>query len=170
MSEVIKMVSLSNVVVAPDFYPVGLDKHELSIFMAGGITGFADWQKEFISTFEKKHKEIKQRKKIVLFNPRRENFDTSNINESEIQIKWEAFYLKHCDMISMWFDDGSEQPICLYELGAWSMTDKPLFLGSKSTYKRLEDIRIQTQIKRPYVRISNDIESLVSDIIRSIYA
>ena len=109
------------VITAPEEYKIQDD--EVTVFLAGGICGCENWQYDVIQ----KLKEIddKERRegregldKLVLFNPRRENFPIGDRLESWNQIKWEFNALERCNIFSMYFCSGdSDQPICMYELG-----------------------------------------------------
>jgi hypothetical protein len=61
----------------PENYNVAKD--ELSLFIAGGITGCEDWQEQFVRMLKDD--------KIVLLNPRRKSFPENVPNISEQQIK-----------------------------------------------------------------------------------
>ena len=87
-----------------------------TVFLAGSIEmGVAeDWQTKVANRFEKHQ--------ITLYNPRRDEWDSSwkqeqkesNFNE---QVNWEMNNLEDCDIIFMYFDPGTKSPISLLELG-----------------------------------------------------
>ena len=132
---------------APQIY----NGNEPSLFLAGGITGCPDWHEEMITGL----KDLP----IVIFNPRRTPFPQHH-DAIEEQIKWEHTYLRKATAISFWFPEETLCPITLYELGAWSMTNKTLFLGVHPNYQRIEDIKIQTALTRPDVSIVQTLEEL----------
>lgn len=127
-----------------------------SLFLAGGITGCPDWQAIVVEQL----KEIP----LTLFNPRREQFPINDPTASTFQIRWEYDHLRKADAILFWFPCETLCPIALYELGAWSMTDKPLFVGVHPQYQRLQDVQIQTALVRPDVAIVYSLEDLVSQV------
>ena len=135
--------------------PQTYDGNEASLFLAGGITGCPDWQKEVVA----KLKDLP----LVIFNPRRSLFPQHE-NASKEQIEWEYTYLRKATAISFWFPKETLNPIVLYELGAWSMTNKKIFLGVHLEYQRIQDIEIQTSLVRPDITIVNTLEELILNI------
>jgi hypothetical protein len=125
---------------------------ERTLFMAGGITGCGDWQAELAVLLRDTD--------WVLLNPRRKNFPMHDAAEAERQIKWEHEHFRAASAISFWFPCETLCPITLYELGAWSMTDKPLFVGVHPDYQRRIDVEIQTRLARPEVKIVYSLEAL----------
>jgi hypothetical protein len=132
------------------------DTSKKSIFLAGTITGAADWQAEVTKALDDFD--------IVVFNPRRENFPIHDPNAAFEQIKWEFDMLRKADMIQMWLASETIGPICLYELGAWSMTEKPLVIGMDPKYPRRQDVEIQTKLVRPEVSISYNMNDFIESI------
>ena len=128
-----------------------------SLFLAGGITGTSDWQL--------KMKESLSNVPIVLFNPRRKDFPIDDSSAAEDQIKWEHEYLRKASMILFWFPCETLCPIVLYELGAWSMTQKKIFVGIHPEYKRKQDVEIQTKLARPEIEIVYDLGELSEQVI-----
>jgi len=127
-----------------------------SLFLAGGITDCSDWQAE-------------ARKRLAgsgfdLLNPRRANFPMDDPGAAEEQITWEHDHLRKADAILFWFPAGAVQPIALYELGAWSMTGKPLFVGADPGYARRPDVEIQTKLARPGLPVVSDLGALVQQV------
>ena len=57
-------------------------------------------------------------------------------------------------------------PIALYKLGAFSMTDKPLFVGIHPNYHRRQDVEIQTNLVRPDINIVYSLEDLAEQILK----
>lgn len=123
-----------------------------SVFLAGGITGCPDWQSDLVSKLEDLD--------LAVYNPRRENFPIKDPSASLQQIQWEHDMLRHADIISFWFCKETMCPIVLYELGAWSMTSKPILVGMDPEYSRKQDVEIQTKLVRPEVSIVYDIDAL----------
>lgn len=128
---------------------------EVTCFLAGGITNCPNWQKEVISWFKDKCKvDIG---KLVLLNPRRDNFDVSDPTASEKQIKWEFEALNKADIFSMYFceSEKSNLPICLYELGRHlvlmpqrhpeNYLDR-IIVSVEEKYSRKADVEIQTNL------------------------
>lgn len=126
-----------------------------SLFLAGGITNCPDWQADLIKLLKNEN--------IVLFNPRWKNFPM-NSKIAKKQIKWEFDHLHKATAISFWFCKETLCPIVLYELGAWSKTDKTLFIGVHPEYKRKIDVEIQTKLIRKDIKIVYDLKSLSNQI------
>jgi len=121
-----------------------MDKDDIICFLAGGITGCKDWQKEVIN--ELKEYECPN---LVIMNPRRDNFPIGDKNASREQIEWEYNWLERCNIFSMYFDGGeSIQPICLYELGRNLVKKKNVVISVEDGYSREQDVIIQTELAR----------------------
>jgi hypothetical protein len=135
--------------------PQAYNGYEPSLFLAGGITGCPDWQKEMVAKL--------QDLPLVIFNPRRSHFPQYEDIDRE-QIEWEYTYLRKATAISFWFPEETLCPITLYELGAWTMTNKKIFLGVHPHYQRIQDIRIQTALVRPDVTLVQTLEELNQSI------
>lgn len=93
-----------------------------TIFLAGSIEmGVAeDWQTRVASELGES---------FVIFNPRRENWDSSWKQEFENpqfreQVEWELNALEKADIVLMYFAPGSKSPISLLEFGLYARTKK----------------------------------------------
>ena len=128
--------------------------NRISIFLAGGITGCPDWQSDIRARL----------RDILIFNPRRKDFPIGNPDAALEQIKWEHDYLRIAHAILFWFPCETLCPIVLYELGAWSMTDKPIFVGIHPNYQRRQDVEIQTKLVRPDVVMTYSIQGLAYSV------
>ena len=134
-----------------------LDMVLSSLFLAGGITDCPDWQTEMVHLLRGTN--------LVIYNPRRANFPIHDPSAAQAQIKWEHTHLYLASMILFWFPKETLCPIVLYELGAWSMTNKSIFIGVENGYKRHNDVLIQTRLARPEVVIVNSLEELAARVI-----
>jgi hypothetical protein len=130
---------------------------ETSLFLAGGIVGCPDWQKDLVARL--------QDAPLVLLNPRRAFFLMENKNAASAQIAWEHTHLRQASAISFWFPCETLCPIVLYELGAWSMTDKKLFVGVHPEYQRRLDVLIQTALVRPDIHPVATLTDLAQEIV-----
>jgi len=128
-----------------------------SVFLAGGITGCPDWQADVVK--------LLGNSALTLFNPRRASFPIHDPAASDAQIKWEYDHLRKADAILFWFPRETLCPIALYELGAWSMTGKSIFVGVHPKYARRRDVELQTKLARPAVRIVYSIEDLAAQVL-----
>ncbi len=128
-----------------------------SVFLAGGITGCRDWRAEVVAQLMNSN--------LTLFNPLRPNFPIDDPSASVFQIQWEHEYLRKATAILFWFPAETLCPITLYELGAWSMTTKPLFVGVHPDYTRIADVELQTRLVRPDVEIVYSVQALVAQLL-----
>lgn len=142
-------------VECPEKYDL-VEDVDLSLFMAGGITGCSDWQKEFI--------EMLKDEDIILFNPRRKDYLEHESNITEEQISWEYNYLLKADATSFWFTQETVCPITLFELGKQLSLNKLVFIGVHPNYLRKEDLLIQVGLIRPEIKIVYDLESMSKQI------
>jgi len=143
-------------------YIEAIDECELSdtsqkLFLAGGITNCPDWQQEM--RFELRKTDF------TLLNPRRADFPIDDPSAALDQIEWEYNMLRRADKIMFWFPKETVCPIVLYELGAWSMSNKPIFVGVHPGYVRRQDVEIQTGLARPNVKINYSIAELANTIV-----
>jgi hypothetical protein len=140
---------------APEEY---IPDNSISLFLAGGITGCPDWQSDIVRLFDDTS--------LTLLNPRRANFPIADPSAAEAQIRWEHEHLRRAVAVLFWFPRESLCPIVLYELGAWSMTNKPLFIGVHQLYQRKKDVEVQTHLARPDVQVVYSLRD-VAKIVKS---
>lgn len=131
--------------------------NDLSLFLAGGISGCLDWQKVLI--------DLLQDTNFTILNPRRQKFDLSKKDIEDEQISWEYSHLNKASAVSFWFPCETLCPITLYELGKQSMSSKPIFVGVHPEYSRKKDLEIQTSLIRPEVKIVYSLEELAKQIM-----
>lgn len=141
--------------------------NEISVFLAGGITGCYNWQKEMFDILNSTPDV-----NLTLLNPRRENWPENDPEATTEQIKWEFEHLQKADTIVFWFPPETLCPITLFEFGKWLSKSsgplavrKPLFVGCHPEYKRLLDVQVQTKLERPFMNIHTDIQSVVNDVV-----
>lgn len=142
------------VITAPNYYEKS--PNDICVFLAGGITKCENWQNAVIKILYKFEAEGEKLDNLVIFNPRRSNFNIKDSSETIRQIEWEYRYLTDCDIFSIYFcDSESDQPICMYELGSYSrmMFDKykrnvknHLIINCEDGYRRTFDVHYQTQL------------------------
>jgi hypothetical protein len=129
---------------------------EQSLFLAGGITDCPNWQSWMVERLTNSG--------LILLNPRRANFPLDDPNTASTQIAWEHKHLRLATAIIFWFCAATLNPIVLYELGAWSMTDKPIFVGVEPGYERSLDVQLQTKLARPDVKIVYSLEDVATQV------
>jgi hypothetical protein len=125
-----------------------------ALFLAGGITGCPDWQNDVVRALNDTN--------LVLLNPRRKNFDVSDKSATDIQIRWEYKHLQLADAVLFWFPCETLCPITLFELGAQSKSNKPLFIGTHPNYQRQRDVYVQMGLARPELFVSNSFADIIS--------
>jgi hypothetical protein len=130
---------------------------ETSLFLAGGITGCPDWQKDLVIRL--------QDEPLVILNPRRASFPMEDTSAASAQIEWEYAHLRMATAIAFWFPYETLCPIALYELGAWSMTGKKLFVGVHPEYQRRQDVQIQTALVRPDIHPVSAVAELAQEVV-----
>ena len=128
-----------------------------SVFLAGGITGCGNWQREFAETLRDTD--------LVVLNPHRARFPTGDPAAAEGQIRWEFRHLRRATARLFWFPSPTLCPIALFELGAWSRGDEPLFVGVDPAYARRTDVEVQMKLARPDVTVVYSLRDLTKQVI-----
>lgn len=141
------------VVTAPEKWMPDGGRRWITVFLAGGITGCHDWQREVIEHL-RELEPIYGLKNVAVINPRREDFDLADKEATVEQIKWEHRYLKMCDLFTVFFAaSDSVQPISLYEMGKHAVAKRQAVISVESGYLREEDVLIQTALDGLYCHI-----------------
>ena len=149
-----------------DWYDVGRKK---SIFLAGGISGCPDWQSDMIKELQNLDDDgLVDLGGLIIFNPRRDNFDIRDETATIEQIRWEYKALEKCDICSFFFPlSRSVQPITLYELG--KHVDKHVsVVGIQDGYLRAEDVKIQLALDGNFCFIYNSYEEAIREHARTL--
>lgn len=148
------------VITAPDRGLTVGDRDTCTLFLAGGISGCGDWQKQMIRMLTAGGLEAPRLSdEWVILNPRRPDYQDSP-GEARKQIEWEYAHLAVADAVAFWFPSATLCPITLLELGRWSGIAKPIFVGVDPDYARKLDVEIQIGLSRPFVRIAYSLEQL----------
>jgi hypothetical protein len=133
------------------------------LFLAGGITDCPDWQSVLVEDLA--HLDV------IVYNPRRREFDVSDLSHTEEQIRWEYRHLRRADAVLFWFPSETLCPIVLFELGVQSaIAGRTIFVGVHPEYKRRADVLVQMSLVRPDVEVVHSIADLfiqTADWIRS---
>lgn len=130
---------------------------EANLFLAGGITGARNWQRDAIM--------LLQHEDGTLLNPRRSvDFRAEYADE---QVEWEHKALQDAEAILFWFPPETLCPITLFELGMWSMRpEKPIFVGTDRQYQRRFDVVKQLSLSNPWVTVYDTLEDTVGQYLR----
>ena len=134
------------------------DTKGTTLFLAGGITNCPLWQETMVKLLGDTD--------FVLLNPRRANFPIGDPSAALEQVTWEHRHLRLADAILFWFPAETLCPIVLFELGAWTMTDKLIFVGVHPEYARRKDVEIQTRLARPEIEVVYSLEDLARQVVR----
>lgn len=115
---------------------------KLKIFLAGSIEmGKAyNWQEDITVVMEKEVHHL-LRDKLVIFNPRRSDWDSSWKQEATNpqffqQVNWELRGLEESDLIFFYFCPGTTSPISLFELGLATRKDKVVVLCPEGFHRK----------------------------------
>jgi hypothetical protein len=111
------------VILTPPSHKIDVPSGYKTVFLAGSIEmGKAeDWQQKVIDAV--------QNFKVAIFNPRREQWDSSweqsieNVKFKE-QVVWELEHLEIADLIVMYLAPGTISPISLMEFGMYHKSGK----------------------------------------------
>lgn len=129
-----------------------------SIFLAGGITGCEDWQTTA--------RGLLFRQDVVLFNPRRADFDVTGGDSAQQQIDWEFRHLHRADLTMFWFPacdpKVTVQPIAMYELGAALGERRRIVVGADAQYPRRLDVVLQLRHVRPELVVGYSLEETLA--------
>jgi len=146
------------VITAPDPTPDGLSG--VTVFLAGGISGCADWQQMLIAKLTGTM--------VTAVNPRRPYGIAMEGPEAVDQIAWERRWLMHphqIDIISFWFPEETLCPITLLELGKALMLPKDVrvVVGCHPNYQRRFDVIEQCK-ERPEITVVDTLHDLAGEI------
>ena len=138
--------------------------HGPSIFLAGGITGCPDWQRDARSFLAGTG--------LVVLNPRRSHYEPT-AGAHEEQVSWEVRHLQLADIVMFWFpvcdSDRTVQPIALLELGAISTAavrgEQHLVVGAATDYPRYRDIELQLRHRNPGLVLHRDLPATIDAVL-----
>ena len=106
-----------------------------SIFLAGSIEqGKAEkWQDKIVRLLKNED--------VIIFNPRRDDWDNSWIQSIENpqfreQVEWELRAMEHADCILMYFDPKTKSPITLLELGLFADSRKLIVVCPEGFWRK----------------------------------
>jgi len=131
------------------------------LFLAGGITGAPDWQRTVLNDLVYRSG-LHPYRSLVIYNPRRPDFDVSRAESSIEQIRWENLALLSSKVILFWFPKEAACQITLLELGRFATMGRRIAVGVEPGYKRELDVREQLGHMRPEIAVMSRLESTVS--------
>lgn len=136
-----------------------VDRNEVpTVFLAGGITGCPNWQREM--------EELLEHTDYITLNPRREGeFNTMNPEWGVQQIEWENYHLDRADYVLFWFPKEGMCMITLFELGKCLAGGKNVVIGCDPEYIREFDVRTQARLMRPNIPIASSLRELSMNLV-----
>lgn len=144
--------------IAPEILPT-VERKERSVFLGGGISNCPDWQKEVIRDLQESNWTG------TAISPRRSQMFSLQGEIANEQIEWEHAALSFSPTIAFWFPCETMCPITLFELGVYSQQlDKRLIVGTHPDYARRFDVIKQLSLSRPEIVVTDNLESVVSEI------
>jgi hypothetical protein len=146
-------------------YPVNsIEEKGIKIFLAGTIEmgNSTDWQQKAINAFQS----FNQGEEIIIFNPRRSNWDSSweqSIENKQFsdQVNWELDALEKSDFIIMFFDKNSKSPISILELGLFADSKKMLVCCEEGFWRKGN---IDIVCKRKGIQTFENLEDLITQL------
>jgi len=126
-------------------------------FLAGGISGCPDWQREVEGLVPED---------VVLVSPRLVSFDFTDPQAAARQVRWERARLREATFVLFWFPEpaclATTQPISLLELGRYACaTSRPV--AASRSYIRREDVVLQLE-DRPDVVVRDSLAETCADL------
>ena len=146
---------------APQKYTLG--KNEKAIFLCGSIEmGKAEnWQDKIV-------RKLKDAKNLVILNPRRDDWDSSWVQEMSNpqfreQVEWELKGQEESTVIPCYFDPATKSPITLLELGLFV---KKMVVCCPEGFYRKGNVDIVCN--RYCVTMAKDVDDLVKKTLEAL--
>ncbi len=153
---------------------IGFNTNNTTIFFAGTIENgnSINWQKDLYDKLSKIESNI------TVFNPRRDNWDSSweqSIKDVRFkeQVDWELYHIEISDLVIFYFHPGTMSPISLLELGICSQIDKQIIVCCPDGFYRKGNVDIVCdRYKSKYNKILNvdtldDLYKILKNVVRS---
>jgi len=118
--------------------PAEINAKGAMIYLAGGISGCPNWQREAVRMLS--------HTPYIILNPRRNMFPAGDRTAKAEQVAWEYRGLRMANVIAFWFPPSGAQPIALYELGAVIAMGKSISVGADPGYCRRIDLELQLEV------------------------
>ncbi|MBN1911916.1 MAG: nucleoside 2-deoxyribosyltransferase domain-containing protein [Pirellulales bacterium] len=131
--------------------------NEPSIFLAGGISDCEPWQDRLVERLAESN--------LTVLNPRQVAYPADDAHAAENQIRWEFRHLQRATSHLFWFPPQTLCPMALFELGRWTGSKGPLFVGVDPKYGRKLDVEIQLRLVRPDVEIVHQLKALADKVL-----
>lgn len=153
---------MTTLVLKPPYRLENARKDVKSIFLAGSIEmGKAQpWQDQIAEALKGTD--------VVVFNPRRDDWDSSWKQDPKPgtkfheQVTWELDHIEKADLVVFYFDPKTKSPITLMELGICLNLNKPVLVCCPDGYFRKGNVVITA--KRHDTEVLNTLDDLISKI------
>lgn len=140
--------------------PNPINNNKISLFISGTIDNGAseNWQAKFINELSSYD--------INIFNPRRDDWDSSWKNEIENekfyeQVNWELDALSAADLIVVYFAPNSKSPITLLELGLHAEQDNIIVCCPQGFWRRGN---VEIVCERFLIPFYDNLDDLIADV------
>lgn len=141
---------------------IGFEAPIKKVFLAGSIEmGKAEkWQ-------DRLARELAD-KSVVLYNPRRDDWDSSWIQDPtpgtqfHEQVSWELEHINKSDLVVFYFDPATQSPITLLELGLVIGSGKRAIVCCPDGYFRKGNVVISSELKN--IPVLNSFEELLAQL------
>lgn len=141
------------------------------IFLAGSISGATGLGSMAENWQEKVSKELID-EKVILYNPRRDDWDSSWVQDPtpgtyfHEQVSWELDSIEKSDLVVFYFDPETQSPITLLELGCVIGSGKRFVVCCPDGYFRKGNVVITC--RRAGVFVCNNFEQFMNDIRKNL--
>lgn len=156
---------------APQPVPAHCGAHTGSptVFLAGGISGVPDWQRDAAVALLDWHAGV------VVLNPRRGDFSIGDSRAgARDQVVWEQQQLHRVDVTLFWFPactpGTTVQPIALFELGQALGEGRRIVVGADPGYPRAFDVAVQCELNQPGLVVHDRLDAVVDAALVSVAA
>lgn len=141
---------------------VGVAPDVKKIFLAGSIEmGKAEkWQDRLAKALADKD--------VVLYNPRRDDWDSSWVQDPtpgtkfHEQVSWELEHIQRSNLVVFYFDPNTQSPITLLELGYVIGSGKRALVCCPDGYFRKGNVVISSKLKE--IPVFNSFEELLAQL------
>jgi calcineurin-like phosphoesterase family protein len=168
---------------APEYSEVATfeESEDIVIFLAGPAQGCENWQEYFINELEKKLKEFKTNKNIIICSPRRLEKPKNFVYEE--QVDWESHYLNRASLhgfIVFWLAKETEKiegrsfaRTTRVEIGEWfakgqKIPDFKMLVGCDSGFDGKEYIEFKLKTIDDKFKFTTNKKDMVDEILKQI--
>jgi hypothetical protein len=125
------------------------------LFLAGPVIGAPDWQNTVKTSLDASNYDQ------MLINPR---FTGTPPSLEEFN-QWIHDMTSQSHAIMYWIDSAIVDPLSYFGLGAWSITDKIVFVGIDPALANMDNIKEQMKILTPGIDIKDNLNDLITQFL-----